>query len=74
MDEYPNFAAWSRGNLDSFALEAFIRMRDQAQTIEHMRKDLHDAMSFLRTAMRDMPRPIDPILKGQPHDSYLDHS
>ena len=73
MDDYPNFEAWSRGNLDSFAVAAFIRMRDQAQTIEHMRKDLHDAMNFLRCAIRDMPRPSDPILKGQPHDSYLDH-
>ena len=73
MDEYPNFEAWSRGNLDSFAVAAFIRMRDQAQVIEQMRLDLHDAMNFLRTAIRDMPRPGDPILKGQPHDSYLEH-
>ena len=59
MDEPPNFAAWSRGTLDEFALEAYLRIQEQTQTMEHMRMDLHDAMTLLRGAMREVPRRTD---------------
>ncbi len=48
MNDLPNFPAWERQTLDKFALDAYIRMQQQAEAIEQLRQDLRDAMSLLR--------------------------
>lgn len=47
----PNFAAWSNENLARFALESYIRMREQEEAIEQYQRDLKDAMAELRKAV-----------------------
>jgi hypothetical protein len=48
LNDLPNFAAWERQTLDRFALDAYIRMQQQAEAIEQLRQDLRDAMKLLR--------------------------
>jgi hypothetical protein len=48
LNDLPNFPAWERQTLDKFALDAYIRMQQQAEAIEQLRQDLRDAMSLLR--------------------------
>lgn len=33
----PNFATWTHENLAKFALEAYLKMQDQRELIEHLR-------------------------------------
>jgi hypothetical protein len=49
LNDLPNFAAWERQTLDKFALDAYIRMQQQAEAIEQLRQDLRDAMQLLRS-------------------------
>lgn len=46
--DLPNFAAWSNKNLADFATEAYIRMKEQQESVEQAQKDLKDAMVELR--------------------------
>lgn len=34
----PDFASWTRENLDRFAAESFIKLQDQRALIEYLRK------------------------------------
>jgi hypothetical protein len=48
MNDLPNFAAWSNKNLANFAAEAYIKMKEQQETIEQAQQDFKDAMAQLR--------------------------
>ena len=45
----PTFSAWDRLTLDKFALEAYLRMREQQDQLEQARLDLKDAIAAYRT-------------------------
>ena len=44
----PTFSTWERKNLDKFALEAYLRMREQQDQLEQARLDLKDAIAAYR--------------------------
>ena len=48
MNDLPNFAAWERQTLDSFALDAYLRLQAQQEALEQLRGDLRDAMNLIR--------------------------
>ena len=47
----PNFAAWSNENLAKFAKEAYARMQEQQEEIEHLKLDAKAALEAARRAM-----------------------
>jgi len=49
--DLPNFAAWSNKNLADFAAEAYIRMQEQQEEIEHLKLDAKAALEAARRAM-----------------------
>jgi hypothetical protein len=51
--DLPNFAAWSNKNLADFAAEAYIRMQEQQEEIEHLKLDAKAALEAARRAMLD---------------------
>jgi hypothetical protein len=53
MNDIPNFAAWSNANLAQFALESYLRMQEQQETIEQYQRDLKDAMIEVRRYMHE---------------------
>ena len=52
----PTFSAWDRANLDKFALEAYLRMREQQDQLEQARLDLKDAIAAYRTLIKEPRR------------------
>jgi hypothetical protein len=49
--DLPNFAAWSNKNLADFCTEAYIRMQEQQEEIEHLKLDAKAALEAARRAM-----------------------
>lgn len=49
--DLPNFAAWSNENLADFCTEAYIRMQEQQEEIEHLKLDAKAALEAARKAM-----------------------
>ena len=49
--DLPNFAAWSNKNLADFAAEAYTRMQEQQEEIEHLKLDTKAALEAARKAM-----------------------
>lgn len=49
--DLPNFAAWSNENLAKFAADAYIRMQEQQEEIEHLKLDAKAALQAARKAM-----------------------
>ena len=49
--DLPNFAAWSNKNLADFAAEAYIRMQEQQEEIEHLKLDAKAALEAARRVM-----------------------
>ena len=49
----PTFATWDRATLDKFALEAYLRLREQQDQLEQLRGDLKDAIEAYRAVMRE---------------------
>lgn len=49
--DLPNFAAWSNKNLADFCTEAYIRMQEQQEEIEHLKLDAKAALEAARKAM-----------------------
>jgi len=45
----PTFNTWNRETLDKFAMEAYLRMREQQEQLEQARLDLKDAIAAYRT-------------------------
>ena len=48
----PTFNTWDRAVLDKFALEAYLRLREQQDQLEQLRNDLKDAIEAYRTLIR----------------------
>ena len=48
----PTFATWDRVVLDKFALEAYLRLREQQDQLEQLRGDLKDAIEAYRAVIR----------------------
>ena len=44
----PTFATWDRATLDKFALDAYLRLRQQQDQLEQLRGDLKDAIAAYR--------------------------
>ena len=44
----PTFNTWERETLDKFALEAYLRLREQQDQLEQLRGDLKDAIEAYR--------------------------
>ena len=45
----PTFSTWDRATLDKFALEAYLRLRQQQDQLEQLRGDLKDAIAAYRS-------------------------
>ena len=52
----PIFSTWDRATLDKFALEAYLRMREQQDQLEQARLDLKDAIAAYRTLIKEPRR------------------
>jgi hypothetical protein len=48
MTDIPNFAAWSNADLAQFAVESYLRMQEQQETIEQHQRDLKNAEAEVR--------------------------
>jgi hypothetical protein len=48
----PTFSTWERQTLDKFALEAYLRLREQQDQLEQLRGDLKDAIEAYRAVIR----------------------
>jgi len=48
----PTFNTWDRTTLDKFALEAYLRLRQQQDQLEQLRSDLKDAIEAYLTLIR----------------------
>ena len=48
----PTFSTWDRVVLDKFALEAYLRLREQQDQLEQLRGDLKDAIEAYRAVIR----------------------
>ena len=44
----PTFSTWDRATLDKFALESYLRLREQQDQLEQLRGDLKDAIEAYR--------------------------
>lgn len=44
----PTFNTWNRETLDQFAMEAYLRMKEQQEQLEQARLDLKDAIAAYR--------------------------
>ena len=48
----PNFKTWSHENLAKFAAEAYAKMQEQQDQIEHLQNDLKDAIKAYRELLK----------------------
>ena len=64
----PTFSTWDRATLDKFALEAYLRLREQQDQLEQLRGDLKDAIAAYRS--RNL-RDADVGGSGVADDSHL---
>ena len=57
MNDIPTFSAWDRATLDQFALDAYVRMQQQQETIEQLTLDKKTVFEAYRM-----------LIKGTSHD------
>ena len=55
MSNSPDFATWSQANLAKFAGEAYAKMCEQDDMIQHLQCDLKTAIEAYRTLSKQMP-------------------
>jgi hypothetical protein len=48
----PEFETWSLANLAQFAKEAYLKMQQQQDQIEHLQNDLKDAIKAYRELLK----------------------
>ena len=48
----PAFETWSQENLAKFAAEAYAKMQEQQDQIEHLQYDLKDAIKAYREVLK----------------------
>ena len=54
----PTFSTWDRLILDKFALESYLRLREQQDQLEQLRGDLKDAIEAYRAVIRKPEFPV----------------
>ena len=54
----PTFSTWDRAVLDKFALESYLRLREQQDQLEQLRGDLKDAIEAYRAIIRKAEFPV----------------
>ena len=52
QEDAPDFASWRPENLVNFSHDAYQRMREQEEEIEHLRLDLKAALQAYRDLLR----------------------
>ena len=57
MNDIPTFRTWDRATLDQFALDAYVRMQQQQETIEQLTLDKKTVFEAYRM-----------LIKGTSHD------
>ena len=55
MSNSPDFSTWSQANLAKFAGEAYAKMCEQDDMIQHLQCDLKTAIEAYRTLSKQMP-------------------
>ena len=55
MSNNPDFSTWSQANLAKFAGEAYAKMCEQDDMIQHLQCDLKTAIEAYRTLSKQMP-------------------
>ncbi len=55
MSNKPDFATWSQVNLAKFADEAYTKLCEQDDIIQHLQCDLKTAIEAYRTLSKQMP-------------------
>jgi hypothetical protein len=55
MSNSPDFSTWSQANLAKFAGEAYAKMCEQDDMIQHLQCDLKTAIEAYRTLTKQMP-------------------
>jgi len=55
MSNSPDFSTWSQANLAKFASEAYAKMCEQDDMIQHLQCDLKTAIEAYRTLTKQMP-------------------
>lgn len=51
--DVPNFAAWNTETLAKFALDAYLKMQEQADIIDQLKLDRKDAIESYRQLVRE---------------------
>jgi hypothetical protein len=51
--DIPNFAAWSNENLANFAVESYIRMKEQQDALMLMQRSIKDAIESLNKNLKE---------------------
>ena len=55
MSNSPDFSTWSQANLAKFAGEAYTKLCEQDDMIQHLQCDLKTAIEAYRTLTKQMP-------------------
>jgi len=55
MSNSPDFSTWSQANLAKFAGEAYAKLCEQDDIIQHLQCDLKTAIEAYRTLSKQMP-------------------
>ena len=55
MSNRPNFATWSQANLAKFAEEAYTKLCEQDDIIQHLQCDLKTAIEAYRNLSKQIP-------------------
>jgi len=55
MSNSPDFSTWSQANLAKFSGEAYAKMCEQDDIIQHLQCDLKTAIEAYRTLTKQMP-------------------
>ena len=55
MTNRPDFATWSQANLAKFADEAYVKLCEQDDRIQHLQCDLKTAIEAYRNLSKQMP-------------------
>ena len=55
MTNRPDFSTWSQANLAKFAEEAYAKLCEQDDIIQHLQCDIKTAIEAYRTLTKQMP-------------------
>ena len=58
MSNSPDFSTWSQANLAKFAGEAYAKLCEQDDIIQHLQCDLKTAIEAYRTLSKQMPESL----------------